>query len=109
MERFKDTIQSKRDAAREVIMSKLNSEDIQALYDFFNVDDNVHISKEHGVESLVPFGADGPKLENGSSIEVYALDKYAREFAQRLVRIRFHQLINPEPLDKPKKKDKTLV
>lgn len=106
MDKYTQSVQTKREATREMIMSKLSIEEIEALYDFFNVDDDVRFSKKHGVEALTPFGADGPKLES-SSIEVYAIDKYAREFAQRLIRVRFHQLINPEPEEKPKKKDKT--
>jgi len=106
MKQYKDEVKSKRDNAIEVIKSKLDINDIRALYDFFNVDDDVQITMENGVESLTPFGADGPSLTN-SSIEMYSLDRYARQFSQTLIRMRFNQLINPPKPEKDEAKPKT--
>lgn len=91
---YKDVVKTRREKFIEEIKSKLSIEDIRGLYDFMNVDDDVYISMDGGVQSLTPFGADGPKLENAQNLEIYATDKYAREFAQKLIRVRFNQLIN---------------
>jgi len=94
-EEYKDIVGVRRQKFIERFKTNNTIEDIRELYNFFNVDDDVYISTEAGVQSLTPFGANGPKLEKGSSLEIYALDKYAREFAQNLVRVRFNQLIDP--------------
>jgi len=93
-EEYKDTVKAKREKFIETVKTKLTIEDLEGLYDFFNVDDDVKMSMEHGVESLTPYGINGPDIKSHDSIEVYAMDRHAREFCQRLVRARFHQLIN---------------
>ncbi len=103
-EEYKEIVKTKREQFIETLKTKLTIEDIQGLYDFFNVDDDVKMSMEHGVESLTPFGINGPDIKSHDSIEVYAMDRHAREFCQRLIRARFHQLINVKKEEVIKKK-----
>jgi len=104
MDTYQDTIIAQNKKLAETLKAKLTIEEIRGLYDLFNVDGSVRITMQNGVEAMTPLGYKGPSLQSGASIELYAMDKYARDVMQSYVRAVINEIINPQKEEKKEKK-----